>query len=474
MQTTEDIIKAIQSDDFAITSLMISSLIEDHMMGEGKHIEDLWKRYKLKDVPIMHHQVANYTKVNEKIPNDFFADIVDTKVGYMGNEVTTTVSREAYKLNDKLNEPEYMKDRLFLRDWQNRTYSEDKNSEQVRDCGATGRGYRLLYVPEGINEVKIMNLNPWEVIYVYDASLDEAVAAIRYWTMDKKVLGGKVTKAIYVEWYDKKYITYYVRDESQDFHIDLSKGVGGIQEHLFNGVPIIPFVNNGIKYAEPEKALSLIDAYDLILSATTSEIEQFRLAYMYVKGAGLEIDNSFVKGLEQTGLFPLDSDGEIGFINKQLAIEGVKVILDEIRKNIYQFSKSIDLSKDFGGDIRVIGWQVALLNMESSSIITERKFRMSLRKQYQLLTDYWREFQQVDIDPYAIDFTFTRNFPRDIQAEAETLNLLLTAVSKETAYSQMSFIDDPEAEIAKMEAEPSPFRDDPRDVNLRERETDGN
>jgi len=458
MQTTEDIIKAIENDDFAVTSLMLRDLIETHLTGEGKHIKDLWKRYTLEDVPIYHHKVANYTKVNEKLAHDFYADVVDTKTGYMGNEVTTSINRETYKTNNVVNESEYSKDRLFLHDWNRSVYSEDKNSEQVRDAGAVGCGYRLLYVPEGLNEVKMMNLNPWEVIYVYDQSLDEAVVAIRYWFIDVKDIGGKLSKTTVVEWYDKEYVTYYISDDFKDFHIDLTKGFEGIQPHLFNGVPIFPFSNNGLRKAEPEKVLSLIDAYDLIMSATTSEIEQFRLAYMYAKGSGLFIDNEYIKSLEQTGIFPLGEGGEIGFVNKQMAIEGVKTIVDEIRRNIYGFSKSIDMNKDFGGDIRVIGWQVALLPLENSCKVTERKFKKTLLQQYIMLTDYWREFQKVDIDPFAIEFTFTRNFPKDIQSEAETLNLLLTAVSKETAYSQMSFIDDPEAEIAKMEEEIDPFR----------------
>jgi len=466
MQTTEDIIKAIESDNLAITSLMLSSLIEDHLTGEGKHIKDLWKRYRLEDVPIYHHKVANYVKANEKIAHDFFADIVDTKVGYMGNEVTTTINRENYKTNNILNEPEYMKDRLFLRDWQNRTYSEDKNSESVRDAGATGIGYRLLYVSEGVNDVKIMNLNPWEVIYIYDQSFDEAAAAIRYWYITVKDIGGNKEKIAVIEWYDKTNITYYIEDDTGSFHIDLTKGIEGIQPHLFSGVPIIPFENNGLRTAEPEKVLDEIDAYDLITSATVSEIEQLRLAYMYLKSMGLSIDDPFIKGLEQTGIIPLDDGGEVGFISKELAIEGVKVILDELRKNIYQFSKSIDMSKEFGGNMRVIGWQVALLNLENSSKITERKFKKGLRLQYILLAEYWREFQSMVIDPYVIEFTFTRNFPRDIQSEAETLNLLLSAVSTQTAFSQMSFIVDPEVEIKKIEQEQNPFRETGEETGL--------
>jgi hypothetical protein len=56
-------------------------------------------------------------------------------------------------------------------------------------------------------------------------------------------------------------------------------------------------------------------------------------------------------------------------------------------------------------------------------------------------------------------FTFTRNFPRDIKSEAETLQLLLSTVSTKTAFGQMSFIDDAEDEVARMEIESDPYRE---------------
>ncbi|KKK48333.1 hypothetical protein LCGC14_3146140, partial [marine sediment metagenome] len=96
-QTTGDILKAMESDVESITSKMLSDLIKSFRLDKGREYLKLWDRYILKDVPIYHHKVANYTKVNEKIANDFYADIVDTKTGYMGNEVTTSLTREKYK-----------------------------------------------------------------------------------------------------------------------------------------------------------------------------------------------------------------------------------------------------------------------------------------------------------------------------------------------------------------------------------------
>jgi SPP1 family phage portal protein len=240
------------------------------------------------------------------------------------------------------------------------------------------------------------------------------------------------------------------------------KGNGGVQPHLFDGIPIIPMLNNEQMMGDAEKALKLIDAYDAVLSSTGSEIEQLRMAYMFVKGSGMDVGAELVRDLEQTGIFPLSEDGEVGFVNKQINDTVVKDLLSELRRNIYQFAKSIDMSKDFGGDMRVMGWQVALLNLENNSKITERKFTRALREQYRMLSEYWRAVGYADIDPASLSYTFTRNFPKDNFAEAQTLEIIANHISKRTAFGMMSFIDDPEMELTRLEEERelSPFRMD--------------
>lgn len=456
IQTTSDITRVIEQDQTEIISKMLADLIKEHKPTADRQ-RKLWMRYTLEDAPIYHRKPANYEKVDRRTANDFYADIVDTKAGYMGNEVSVSLDRGEYKSGDQVNETAFDSNREVMHRFAMRNATEDLNSEMVRDAGAVGVGYRLLYVPAGENEVRIKNLVPWEVIYIYDQSLDEPQLVLRYYEIsDRRGNGPKIYTA--VEWYDENEIRYYIDDGEYNFTLDEGRVEGGRQPHLFDGVPVVPFPNNRELTAEPEKVTDLIDAYDAIISSTTSEIEQLRLAYMYLRGSGLQLDDEYLRQLEQTGIFALPDNGEVGFINKALSDAPVQNLLAEIRRNIYQFAKSIDMSKEFGGEMRVIGWQVALLNLENSAKITERKFTKALRKQYELVTNYWRAFQAVDIDPMKLEFTFTRNFPRDIQAEATTLQMLLQTVSTKTAFEQMSFIDDAEAEMRRIEEERSPYR----------------
>ena len=454
MQTTDDIIRTIENDVAEQVSAMLRDLIKTHRLGEGRALHQLHRRYMLESAPIYDRKPASYEKVDRRTANDFYADIVDTKAGYMGNAVSIDLDREKYTRNGTFDEVDFDADKDMMSNFFMDNASEDQNSELVRMAAMVGKAYRFLYIDTN-GMVRYQNIDPWEVIYIKDSSMDEPQLVLRYYDMTV-VQGGNRKTVTKVEWYDSTSVRYYIDNGDLNFE---PYNTDMWSANTFDQLPVILFKNNEYETAEPLKSMDLMDAYDAIISSTTSEIEQLRLAYMYIKDSGLFIDNEFMKNLEQTGIFPLSENGEVGFINKQLADGPVHNLLAEIRRNIYQFSKSIDMSKDFGGDMRVIGWQVALLNLENSCKITERKFKRSLRRQYRIVTDYWREFKGADIDANALTFTFTRNFPRDIKSEAETLQLLLGTVSTKTAFGQMSFIDDAEDEIARIEGENDPYRE---------------
>ena len=467
MQTTDDIIRTIENDVAEQVSAMLRDLIKTHRLGEGRALHQLHRRYMLESAPIYDRKPSAYEKVDRRTANDFYADIVDTKAGYMGNAVSIDLDREKYTRNGTFDEVDFDADKDMMSNFFMDNASEDQNSELVRMAAMVGKAYRFLYIDTN-GMFRYQNIDPWEVIYIKDSSMDEPQLVLRYYDMTV-VQGGNRKTVTKVEWYDSTSVRYYIDNGDLNFE---PYNTDMWSANTFDQLPVILFKNNEYETAEPLKSMDLMDAYDAIISSTTSEIEQLRLAYMYIKDSGLFIDNEFMKNLEQTGIFPLSENGEVGFINKQLADGPVHNLLAEIRRNIYQFSKSIDMSKDFGGDMRVIGWQVALLNLENSCKITERKFKRSLRRQYRIVTDYWREFKGADIDANALTFTFTRNFPRDIKSEAETLQLLLGTVSTKTAFGQMSFIDDAEDEIARIEMERDPFRSTDGDTGLEDEQQD--
>ena len=463
-QRTEDILRVIRSDNAKAISDMLWDLINQHKTREGRIALQAHQRYRQDrdGVPVYSKFYADYEKAHEKIPNDFYGDIVDLKTGYMGNEIVIGIDKK------KIGENEMQREIDFLDRFSLEQSTTDQNSELVRTSAKAGKAYRLLYV-DAEADARILNTEPWETVIYRDASLQKPQAAMRYFHMAEASFGGDLTypapderknapeqKLYRVEWYDDREITYYRQTKSGPFVLDTSKPENGVtrgtgrQPHFFDGVPIIDFPNNEEGQAEPFKALELIDAYDDIISDSASEVEQFRMAYMWAKGAGLKLNAEFERMVEQTGVFPLPETGEIGFVSKDLggASEFVQYVLGEIRRNIYSFSKSVDLSQDRGGNMRVIGWQLAMLRMEMSAQVTERKFRRSYMQQYRLLTDFWRNRKQINIDPLNLRYTFTRKFPKDVDQEIDTLVKGIEVLPLETIYGLMSFINNP-AELAE-------------------------
>lgn len=459
-QTTEDIIRTIKSDNESVVSKMLFDLIDAHRLDEGGAAEAAYKRYKQSAVPIQAKTFQSYEKVHERIPNDFFGDIVDLKTGYMGNEIIITIDEKKVE-----GEAELEKEQMFLTTFAQRESLTDENSELVKMAAITGKTYRLLFVSAEDGEVSVMNSPAWETVLYRDGSIKTPAVGMRYYQVEEIEYGlgsdGTPKLRYRIEWYDKTEVTYYRENADAMFVLDLTKPADGIgahtgkQLHFFDGVPIIDFMNNEEAMGEAKKVFDLIDAYDNILSDSTSEVEQLRMAYLWARGAGMKLDKAFEDALRQTGVWPLPQDGEIGFASKNLggAAPFVEAVLGEIRRNIYSFAKSMDLSNDKGGNMRVIGWQIALLRLEMSAQVTERKFKKSYMRQYTLLTSFWREKKAMDIDPLSLRFVFTRKFPKDIDQEIDTLVKSMEVLPLETAYGLMTFIDDPVELAAKFKEE---------------------
>lgn len=459
-QNTADMLRVIRDDNENIVSAMLHDLITMHQMGDGRKARQAQLRYEQarEGVPVFSKQFADYEKAHEKIPNDFFSDIIDLKTGYMGGEIVIEVDQRKAPT-----ESERADDDTFLQDFVQRESLTDANSELVKTAAIAGRGYRMLYVSAADGRAHVMNSDPWETMVFADAGIEEPAIAIRYYPIDLVTYdaGGGATsrkKRWLLEWYDREFITYYRENESGIFEIDTSQPEAGPfrgtgrQPHLFEGVPVIEFMNNKEGKGEAEKVLELIDGYDNIMSDAVNEVEQLRMAYMWAKGAGMHLDAEFEKRLEQTGVWPLPETGSIGFAEKGFAAgEFVISLMDEIRRNIYSFAKSIDLSQDRGGNMRVIGWQIALLRLEMSAQVTERKFKRSYVSQYNLLSRFWGRYQGIQIDSYALKFKFTRKFPKDIDQEIDTLVKAMDVLPPEDAYALMSWIDNPKEMAEKWE-----------------------
>ena len=304
MQTTKEIITTLEQNQMETTSLMLHDLIKQNEIERAGKEKAFSLRYKQakNGVPVFSKHYQNYEKVSARIPADFFGDIVDVKTGYLGNEISVTVNEKIVE-----NDAERMRQSEWLHRFGMREHTSDRNSELVKGAAMSGRWFRLLYSTDV--GARMMNVPAWECAVYRDAGIDEPVYGMRYYQMSEKLWEGsrgagaarETEKLLYVvEWYTRQTLTKYKENAMGMFEVEEEA-----RPHLFDGVPLLEFRNNEEGMAEAEKVIELIDAYDNIVSDATSEVEQLRMAYMFLKGTGMNIDQTFIDQLKQTGIFPL-------------------------------------------------------------------------------------------------------------------------------------------------------------------------
>ena len=430
----------LQQLDGKVTSDIIKDLIADHAPKRAKMLS-LYNRYKTDDLPILNREFEDPNKINRKLNNSFDSEIVDTKVGYfIGYPISYQVDKE---------KPNADKADATLQDFALRNSIDDLDSETVKMATICGYAARLLYIDRNGQE-RAMNVNPWEVILVYDRSIDEPQFALRYYDIAVKTGKEEVTRTR-VEWYDDTTITYYLENEKGEYVLDVSEPVNP-QPHLFDLVPVIVFPNNEEQQGDAEKVLNLIDAYDRTMSDVNSEIEQFRLAYMAFYG--YDPDEATLSMARYTGAFGLDEKGEgvgIEFITKDMNDTAIENHLNRLEGNIMRFGKSVNMTDEsFASNLSGVAIRYKLMALENKCITMERKMTAALRQQFKVLATAWAK-KGIPVDYTNIFFQFKRNLPVNLLDEAQTTVQLRGHVSERTRLSQLSFVDDVEWELEEMD-----------------------
>ncbi|EEM58658.1 phage portal protein [Bacillus thuringiensis serovar israelensis] len=398
-----------------------------------------FERYKAseKGVPIFTREFkgdGNKDKVNNKLNNDFFSEIIDTKIGYMfGLPISYSLDHEDEEVLKR------------IQDFLKANHTEDADAETGKFASICGYGARLLYHDkEGIE--KVMNIKPYEAIFLTNSSIAEPKYAIRCYPI--KVIDGDDFKDGYkVEFYNDTQIIEYTGED-----LDKLKETNRIT-NLYKGVPLIGFPNNEELQGDVDKALSLIEGYDRTLSDVNSEVEQFRLAYMMFQG--VEVDEETVENLKKTGALQLPEGANAFFLTKDLNDNILEHHLDRLEKNICRFTKHVNLSDEsFGGNLTGVAIRYKLLALETKSGTLEVKFTKSLRQQFKLLFDAWNlRSNKEELDYLCMTFQFTRNIPVNLADEAEVQAKLQGLISEETRLSLFSAIHDPKSELQKMKEE---------------------
>lgn len=426
-------------DEQGVTEESIQKMIQEHQ-PHNMRMRNLYERYKAdaEGPKIFGRSPVKYAgferdtiqrlddKVNNKLNNAFDAEIVDTKVGYLlGSPISYEVDEEAKGT------PLH----LAVSEFAMRNNVADMDSEWGKMAAICGYAARLVYLDAEGNE-RIANLDPWEVCFVGD--MHEPDYSLRYFEYDNMR---------YVEFYDNTNVYTFTQKSGLHDLVD-------IKEHLFDYNPLFGVSNNKELKGDAEKVLALIDAYDRTLSDASNEIEQYRLAYLVLKGMGA--DEETLDKLKKTGIFELmDEKEDVNYLTKDINDQMIENHLDRLEENIMRFAKSVNFSDEtFGTQISGVAMKYKLMALENKCITMERKMVAALRYQFKVLCSAWAKRGKCNAEDYLkIWYGFKRNLPANLLDEAQTTVQLKGNVSEKTRLSLLSFVDDTQFELDEMKKE---------------------
>lgn len=433
-----------------ITPELIAKMIEAHKEENAKRY-GFYERYKaaIEGVPILQREPTEYedfetgtikridNKVNNKLNNAFDAEIVDTKVGYMlGHAITYEVDTgEPIEGEEKAPVPPL---KVEIDQFNLRNNIEDKDSEWGKKAAICGYGARLAYIDKEGAE-RVANLNPWECIILSNEEITEPEYALRYYS-----IGDNKLRA---EFYDDTH--YHIYEQNGSGFTLIEKKI-----HTFDYCPLWGLPNNEELMADAEKVFALIDAYDRTFSDASNEIEQYRLAYLVMKGMGA--DEETLNELKRTGILQLFDDKEdVSYLTKDVNNQMIEDHLNRLEENILRFAKSVNFSDEsFGGNVTGVAMKYKLMSLENKCITMERKMTSALRYQFKILCSAWAKKGICASEDYLkVWFGFKRNLPANVLEEAQISASLNGQVSDETRLSLFSFVDDVRYELERMKKE---------------------
>ncbi|MCP3741452.1 phage portal protein [Rossellomorea sp. BNER] len=427
-----------------ITPDLLKDIIANHK-DESDRMIKLYERYKAseKGVPILKRSLIEYdsfntksmkridNKVNNMLNNAFDVDIIDTKIGYfLGHPIT-------YDFDDKREPGTTSNSKEEIDTFNLRNHVEDEDAELGKMASISGKGARLAYIDKNGDE-RIKNIDPWQVIFIGD-NIHEPEYSIRYYE--------SVDNEIQAEFYNETDIHFFVSEQGE-YKFKERK------PHLFEYNPLYGLANNKELQGDTEKVLNLIDAYDRTLSDASNEIEQYRLAYLVLKG--ITSDEGTEEDLKRGRIIELLGEhDDVSYLTKDINDDLIEHHLDRLEKNIIRFAKSVDFTDEsFAGNITGVALKQKLRSLENKCITMERKFTAMLRYQYKVIFSARSKRSSVNKDDYLkVWFGFKRNNPVHLLEEAQATQALRGHVSERTRLSALSIVDDVEFEIEEMKKE---------------------
>lgn len=434
------------SRDTPLNLETLNKYLTAHLSGKRRAKQQELHRAYLGDYPILYRTKPDY-KPNNTLVNNYAKYIVDTFCGFFDGK-PLTVSSQNETVND------------VVKNFDTENMSDHKNYELIKQAAIFGNCYELMYQDED-GHTRNAVLNPLDTFVVYDDTVEHRPVFGVTFRRDAETMS--MTGEMYTN--DRVY--------SFEGMANAATGMWEIGTNEYYTVPLIEYTFNNERQGIFENVLSLINAYNQVLSEKANDVEYFSDAYMVILGADLGIVpdkepqeqlEELTKNIKQNRLLWLNSDDttdggqlpDVKFLGKPEADTTQENLLKHLEENIFHLSMVANISDESFGTASGIALQYKLLNMRNLAKTVERSVTMSMRQRYKMLFSFASNISPALANEWAtLEFKFYENLPVNALETAQALATFKGLVSDETAL-KMAGIDNPQEELERMEKEDAP------------------
>lgn len=415
-------------------------IIKDGISGEiiceliARHETENGRLNRLMDYYLGKHDIVSRKRSSDKIANNRIICnhakyIVDMIKSYLlGNPV-------AYKCNE-------IYDISAIKDCYTEQDIESIDCEIEKEMSIYGKAYELVYVNEK-SQPRSVTLSPLNTFIVYECRVgDVPLFGVHYYK--KYDIQGNVCGVCCIVC-DKT--TIYTFESGEDGFSNLK--LSGTALHYFGDVPFIEYRNNEEKQGDFEQLISLIDAYNLLMSDRVNDKEQFVDSFLFL--TGIELDSEQAKKLRSERILMGYEGASAQYLSKVMSENDIGVLQNNIRQDIHRFSMVPDLSEEnFGNNLSGVAIKYRLMGFEQHVRNKERYFAKALKKRFVLYNNFLALKGSMGYVPiYDVDIMFTRNMPINELETSQMIKNLYGIASNETLLAQLPFVNDPQEETLR-------------------------
>jgi SPP1 family phage portal protein len=298
----------------------------------------------------------------------------------------------------------------------------------------------------------VRSLEPEFTFLVYDDTIERKELFGVYYRVEKDDANNQSRYVATVV--TESYIyTFTLQETDSSVNTEESKP----KEHHMGQVSIVEYKNNKDNIGDFEQQISLIDAYNTLMSDRVNDKEQFIDAVLVLYGAilGDDVDETAEarKKLRELKLLELPTDSKAEYLARTFDEDGVETLRKAIKEDIYTFSHVPNLTdENFVGNSSGVAMEYKLLGLEMITKIKERYYKKGLRKRMAIFC-HFLGLKQIMINPNSIMPTFSRALPKNLAELGNLVNNLKGSVSMKTLLQLLPFVESPEDEIDAVKVE---------------------